>query len=205
MAAATTGGAEDDRSGDGAGYRPVSALAVAAAALGAASTVALVGPLFWLVPIVGAAVSWAALADVGRRDAPKAGRLAALAGVALSLGFGVQAVATTATAEWLARGRAEAAVKFWLDTIATGRLDDARSMCVPDAAAAVDRVAACGKASPTAVRSHGRDETTGGRIVRAAVGGSAFDVELASTPPRRPGEPERYAIARCDAVTPSAK
>lgn len=188
-------------------YRPVSPLAVAAAALGVASTLALVGPVFWLVPIVGAAVSWAALARVGRRDAPQAGRLAALAGLALALGFGVQAVATTATAEWLARGRAQAAARFWLDTVAAGRLDDARSMCGPDAVDAVDavrRAAARGAGRAAAVRARGRDEATGCRIVRVEVEGAAFDVWLEAIPPRRPGDPERYSIARYAAVTPSA-
>ena len=56
--------------------------------------------------------------------APKAGRWAALAGLALALGFGAQAVATTATSEWLARSRAETATRFWLDAIAAGRRDD---------------------------------------------------------------------------------
>lgn len=197
----------DDTLGAAAAYRPVSRLAVAAAALGAASTLALVGPVFWIVPIVGVAVSWAALARVGRRDAPQAGRLAALAGLALALGFGVQAVATTATAEWLARGRAEAAARFWLDTVAAGRLDDARSMCGPDAVAAVDavsRAAARGDGRAAAVRCQGRDEATGCRIVRVEVDGTVFEVWLEAIPPRRPGDPERYSLVRCDAVTPSA-
>ena len=61
---------------DVSGYRPVSVLAVAAAGLGVASTLALVGPVFWRLPLVGTAVSWAALRDVARPGAAKAGRLA---------------------------------------------------------------------------------------------------------------------------------
>lgn len=186
------------------GYRPVSGLAVAAAAVGAASALALVGPALWVLPLLGVAVSWAALVDVGRPEAPKAGRLAALAGLGLALGFGAQAVVTAGTAEWLARGRADAAVRLWLEAIASGRLDDARSMSGPDAVAAVDRVAGCG-ATPTRVSAGGRDAATGGRVVRAAVAGCEFDVVLECAAPRRAGDAERFTVARCDAVTPSAK
>lgn len=195
---------DDDGTGDAAGYRPVSRLAVAAVGLGAVSALALVSPAFWVLPLVGAAISIAALADVGRREAPKAGRLAAVAGLGLSLGFAAQAIAAAGTAEWLARSRAEAAVRFWIDAIVAGRLDDARSMCDPAVAGAVDRVAACASPTPVRVRCRGRDGSTGGRIVRATVSGCEFDVGLEAAPPRRPGEAERISIARCEAVTPSA-
>ena len=186
-----------------AGYRPVSPLAVAAALLGVAATLALVSPLFWVVPIVAAAVSAAALADVGRRDAPKAGRLAALAGLALAIGCGAQAVAGAAAAEWLARSRAVSAAAFWLDTIAAGRLDDARSMCVPDVVAAVDGVVSCGAAAPIRARFQGRHPELGDRVVRAVVGTCTFDV-LIRAGERGPG-PERFSVAGCNAVTPTAR
>ena len=193
---ASASGADDD--GTVAGYRPVSAAAVAAAALGLASAVALVSPVLWVLPLVGVAVALAALADVGQPNAAKAGRLG------LSLGFGAQAVTTAAATEWLARGRAEAAVRFWLDAIASGRLDDARSMCAADVAGAVDRVAGSGATSAT-VRHRRRDQASGERVVRAVVGDCAFDVVLAAAPPRRPGDPERLTVARCEEVTPSAR
>lgn len=185
-------------------YRPVSAIAVVAAVVGLSAVLALLTPILWVLPLVGVAVSLAALADVGRRDAPKAGRLAALVGLCLSLGFGTQAVTTAAAAEWLARGRAESAVRLWLDSIAAGRLDDARSMCAPDVAAAVDRVAACNAASVTA-RHQGRDQAAGSRRVRTVVGDCVFDVTIDAAPPRRPGDAERFTIARCEPVTPSGK
>lgn len=192
-----------DHPATSAAYRPVSATAVAAAALGMASVLALVSPVLWVLPLVGVAVSLAALADVGRPGAAKAGRLAALAGLGLALGFGAQAVATAAATEWLARGRAEAAVRLWIDTVTSGRLDDARSMCAAEATAAVDTLAA---ASGTAVdvRHRGRDADSGGRTVRVTVGGRAFDVLLTAAP-RRAGDPERLTVSRCDAVTPSAR
>ena len=195
--------APDPATTDAAGYRPVSATAVAAAVIGLVSVLALVSPVLWVLLVVGVAVSLAGLADVGRPGAAKAGRLAALAGLGLSLGFGAQAVTTAAATEWLARGRAEAAARLWLETIAAGRLDDARSMCAAEAAAAVDRVASHG--APAAVRHHARDPATGDRVVRVAVGDRAFDVVITAVPPPRPGDPERLTVARCDAVTPSAR
>ncbi|MFM7108651.1 MAG: hypothetical protein ACKOZU_08655 [Planctomycetaceae bacterium] len=193
-----------DDAGAAAAYRPVSVAAVAAAVIGLASVLALVSPVLWVLPLVGVAVSLAALADVDRPAAAKAGRLAALTGLGLSLGFGAQAVTTAAATEWLARGRAEAAARFWLDAIASGRLDDARSMCAPDAAAAVDRVAACGATAAATARHHGRDPATGARVVRVVAGDCALDFELTATPPRRAGDPERLTVSRCAAVTPSA-
>jgi len=189
--------------GETSGYRPVSVLAVAAAGLGVASTLALVGPVFWMLPLVGTAVSWAALRDVARPGAAKAGRLAALAGLALALGCGTQAVVAATTSEWLARERAETAATFWLEAIATGRLDDARGMCGPTATAAVERVAESVAGSSPGVRFHGRDAETGGRVVRATVGDRTFDVLIEVAPPRRFGEPERFSVVRCDVVTPT--
>lgn len=201
----------DDGSGSGtdgaevAGYRPVSVPAVAAALLGVVSAMALVSPVFWAVPIAGVAVAVAALVDVARRDAPKAGRLVALAGLGLALGFGTQAIAGAAVGEWLARGRAESAVRFWVETIAAGRLDDARSMCDGDAAPSVARLAACGAGATPGVRYHGRDDEFGGRVVRVTVGDCAFDVTIGVASGPEAAELERFSVARCAPVTPSAK
>ena len=68
------GSATDDM----AGYLPVSRLAVAAAGLGAISALALASPVFWVLPLVAIGIAVAALRDVGRPEAPKAGRLAAM-------------------------------------------------------------------------------------------------------------------------------
>ena len=50
------------------GYRPVSTLAIAALVLGVLSGLALVGPFFFVVPLVAVAVAVAALADVALRQ-----------------------------------------------------------------------------------------------------------------------------------------
>lgn len=118
--------------GETIGYRPVSRLAVAAVVAGLASSLALTTPLLWILPLVGIAIAAAALADVARPGAEKAGRAAALAGLALAVGFGAQAVASKAVAHLLTRGRVVAVTNAWLDAVAEGRLADARSMLGPD-------------------------------------------------------------------------
>lgn len=118
-------------SGEAVGYRPVSRLAVASAVVGVLSSVALTTPLLWIVPLVGIALAVAGLADVSRVGAEKAGRAAALVGLALSAGFGTQAVTTSLVARWITQGRTKAVVHAWLDAIGENRIADARSMIAP--------------------------------------------------------------------------
>jgi hypothetical protein len=106
-------------------YRPVSPLAVAALVAGGCSAVALVTRFAWVVPLVGVALAVAALAEVGRPGVAKAGRLLALAGLALSLGFGGQAVTTTLVDRWILRHRAVTAAGLWLDAVREGRSAEA--------------------------------------------------------------------------------
>lgn len=158
------------------GYRPVSGLAVAALIVGCVSALALVSPVFWVVPLVGAALALVAVRDVTRSGVAKAGGLAAVAGLALSLGFGAQAVTAAATARWLAAARAEAAAGFWLEALCDGRVDDARSMCGPDAAAHVDEAASCCGAEQPRIRCDGAGETPGSWAVSASRGTCRLDL-----------------------------
>lgn len=75
----------DESTGD---YRPVSRLAVAALAAGAVSALALTSQFAWVLPLVAIGIAVAALADVNRAGGGKAGGLAAVAGLALAVGFG---------------------------------------------------------------------------------------------------------------------
>lgn len=152
------------------GYRPVSSLAVAALIVGCVSALALVSPVFWVVPLVGAALALVAVRDVTRSGVAKAGGLAAVAGLALSLGFGAQAMTAAATARWLAAARAASAARFWLDALCDGRTDDARSMCGPDAAPRVDEAAACCGAERLRIRCDGAGEAPGSWAVTASRG-----------------------------------
>lgn len=117
--------------GETISYRPVSRLAVAAAVTGVLASLALTTPMLWIVPLVGVALAVAGLLDVARPGAEKAGRAAALVGLALSVGFGVQAVTTALVSRWIVESRVEAVVGVWLDAIRDGRLSDARRMLSP--------------------------------------------------------------------------
>jgi hypothetical protein len=191
------------------GYRPVSVLAVTAAIAGVCSAAALAAPVLWMVPLVGVGLSLAALADVaGPSSGGKAGRLAALVGLALSLGFGAQAAVTAGGTHWLTCRRAEAAARYWLDAVCDGRLADARSMANPDGvregepgAPAVDTaLGMCGGPART-VRCDGAGPAAESWRVRALGEGTAAELVLV----RRPGArgAERWFVAACAPVTPS--
>lgn len=191
------------------GYRPVSGPAVAALAAGMLSAAALVNPFFWVVPLLGIGLACLGLADTGRPGAEKAGRMLALTGLALAVGFGTQAVSATATRRWIAQSRAQAAAGLWITAVRDGRQDDARSMCLPEAAPQIDaitaRIGGCaGDPSLTAV-GFPPDEASGGRSVRAAFTscGIAFDIHLVPTDVvRQEGTVERWMVAKCE---PSAE
>lgn len=181
----------------GSDYRPVSRLAVAALAAGVVSALALVSPLCWVLPLVAFGLALAALADVNRPGATKAGGLAAVAGLALACGFGSQAVSAVVASRWLVERRAVATARHWIDAVRDGRLADAMSVCAPgllpgdaplglaDAApgpadapareaafaalAAVRAVAACGARSPQVTAVAPGDQAEGDWIVVAAL------------------------------------
>jgi hypothetical protein len=190
------------------GYRPVSVLAVAAAVVGVCSAAALLAPVLWMVPLIGVGLSLAALADVAGPAGGKAGKAAALVGLALSLGFGAQSVMTTAGTRWLTCRRAEAAARSWLDAVCAGRLAEARSMANPDdmpgrepGATAVDAaLGLCGGANRT-FRCTDVGATPESWRVRALSDGATADLVLV----RRPGArgAERWFVAECAAVMPS--
>lgn len=109
-------------------YLPVSRPAVAAAAAGMLAAVALTTPLLWIIPVLGIVLAVAGLADVARPGAEKAGRGAALLGLALSVGFGTQAVTSTVVSRRITHSRAERVVQAWFDALREGRLEHAESM-----------------------------------------------------------------------------
>jgi hypothetical protein len=117
-----------EASGETITYRPVSKPAVAAAVVGVLSSLAITTPLLWILPLVGTVLAVVALADVARSGAEKAGRAAALVGLALSVGFGAQAVTSGVVTRTIAERRAEAVVRAWLDALGDSRLSAAQSM-----------------------------------------------------------------------------
>jgi hypothetical protein len=97
--------------------------------LGICSAMALVTRFAWVVPLVAAAVAIAALADLARPGTAKAGRLLALAGLALAVGFGAQAVTSAAVDRWIESHRAGAAARAWIDAVRGGRPAEALGLC----------------------------------------------------------------------------
>jgi hypothetical protein len=72
-------------------YRSLSLLAVLGLALGLVSAAALLDPLAWVLPVLAAVVSLAALRRIAREPQTLAGRKVAWAGLTLSLLFGAAA------------------------------------------------------------------------------------------------------------------
>jgi hypothetical protein len=120
-----------EATGETIGYRPVSRLAVAAAVAGVVASLAITTPLLWILPLVGVAIAVAALADVARPGAEKDGRAAALVGLALSVGFGMQAVTMSLVSRWIMESRTKATARVWLDALRENRLTDAEGMMAP--------------------------------------------------------------------------
>jgi len=112
-----------------ADYRPVSRLAVTALVAGCASTLAVITRFAWAVPLVGTTLAMAALIDVARPESRKAGRVVALAALALSVGFGAQAVTSLLVDRWIMAGRATAVAGAWIDAVRAGRLPEALGFC----------------------------------------------------------------------------
>ena len=109
-------------------YRSVSMLSVAAVAVGLFSGLSVVSFAFWFLPIVGTGISLFALAELNRPFSNKIGRVAAILGLALSIGFGAQAVSHSVVSLHYARKRAEASARAWIGAVRENRLSDAKSM-----------------------------------------------------------------------------
>lgn len=197
-----------------ADYRPVSPLAVAALLLGCCSAVAVVTRFAWFVPLVGAVTAGAAVADVSRPLSARAGRLPALAGLALSLGFGAQAVTDAAVGRWIGRTRAIATAETWTDAVAAGRIDAAIAVSAPTILpaaegadpeqpaqrmarfAALPAVRAVAEAAPTIVSATPLGTDDDAWVVRVAVG-AGRTVALVTVPRQTPsarGKVERWTV-----------
>ena len=119
------------RSDELADYRPVSRLAVAALAAGCGSGLVLFTPLAAMLPLVAIVLAVAALAELRRGAGRIVGRWAALAGLALAVGFVSQAAASALADRWVAGRRAVVTASTWIDSIRAGRLADALAASSP--------------------------------------------------------------------------
>lgn len=169
-------------SSDAEEYRPVSWLAVAGAVAGVVSALALFGPFFWVLPLIGIVLAVAGLADVRREGAPRAGGWAALVGLFLAAGFGAQAVAGYTVHRVIARQRAAATARHWVTTVQGGNITDAAKMIGP---AAIDRgLAVPGSSEETAEQLLDRHPTV--LAIRRCGGGAAVTATTEGTVPEDP-------------------
>jgi hypothetical protein len=215
--------ADDASLGELAGYRPVSGLAVAALVAGCGSALVLFTPLAAVLPLVAGVLALVALADLRRSEGRRVGRVAALAGLALAIGFTAQAIAGGMVDHWIAGRRARATALAWIDAVREERFTDAIGLCSPAALPATGRdpftpapdeaerqtsfvampavaaLAACGEARPTVTSSR---SSTGEaawlvRVNLAAcpAGSGALQVEVAARPATRGRTPvERWLV-----------
>lgn len=96
-------------------YRAISGLAAGALALGLIAPIAFAAPALWVVPILGVASSVLALRRVASYAPALLGRKAALAGLALSVLFGVAAPTSWLVYRWELRNEARRFGAFWFD------------------------------------------------------------------------------------------
>lgn len=208
-------------------YRSVSPLAIAAAIVGGCSAVALMTPLAWMVPLIGIGLALAALADITRSGTTKTGRLLALIGLALAVGFGSQAVSSSIVERWILGHRARATATTWADAVRSGRMADAVSASGPGltappggpspggvdsdearlarftATAGVPEVQACGAMAPTIVDASPLGTDDGAWVVRLSLGpcGSERMLRLTVAPTAAAGAGtllERWLVRRAE-------
>lgn len=99
-------------------YRALSGSAVGGLGLGLLSATALVHPLMWLVPLAGVGLSTLALRRIAEADPALVGRKAALAGLVLSVLFGVAGMADWAAYQALARREGRQFAEHWFELLA---------------------------------------------------------------------------------------
>ena len=116
-----------------AGERPVSGLAVAALLVGCGSVLVLFTSLAAMVPLVAIVLAVAALGDLARSEGRRVGRGAALAGLALAIGFAAQAGSGFVVDRWIGGRRAAATAAAWTDAVREARFADAIGLCSPGA------------------------------------------------------------------------
>lgn len=102
-------------------YHSVSGLAITALLLGLLSITALLGPAFWILPILGLVASLWALWQLSRYGAALVGRTAALVGLVLVVTFGTAALTDWFVYREMVRREAVQFGLLWFDSLKTGR------------------------------------------------------------------------------------
>lgn len=109
---------QDETGTERTAYRAVSVKSVLGCILGLCSPLALISPLLWAVPALGAILSAVAMCETTLATTIYTGRKLALFGLSLSLIFGVTAVTRNAIHQWLVRAEAERFAQSWFGFLA---------------------------------------------------------------------------------------
>lgn len=134
-------------------YRSVSALAIISLLFGLASPLCLVWPLLLVIPLVGAALSLVALLRIAASDGVLAGRWAAVAGLALCVGFGAAAITRERVTRLLRTRQAAAFAHDWIAMVVAGGTEPAFRLTV-DAARPAPRSADPALSAPDVVEPY---------------------------------------------------
>jgi hypothetical protein len=106
-------------------YRSISASSMVGLALGLLAPLSLIGPLLWVIPIVGLTVSLAALMRIAASEGALVGRWAALAGLVLCVVSLSTAASRSTIAKVLVSRQARAAAIEWIATLQAGQSQQA--------------------------------------------------------------------------------
>lgn len=115
-------------------YSQLAPLAVVALLLGVASLLALIGPLFFLVPAAAIGVALLALGKIRQSDGALSGAGLARVGLALATICLVAALVRGEVRDRMLKDQAGAAAQRWLELMTAGDVVDARALLTGDAA-----------------------------------------------------------------------
>lgn len=114
-------------------YRSVSVLSIVGLVVGLAAPLSLVAPLLWVVPIVGAAISLAAILRIASSDGALVGRGAALVGLVLCVVSISAAASRSGFAKYFVSRQAREVVLEWVAALQAGHSQQAFELTVEGA------------------------------------------------------------------------
>jgi hypothetical protein len=117
----------DDVPADEIQYRSMSGLAVIGFLLGLLSLLALVAPVFWVIPLAAIAVATVALGTI-RNDSNKGGAWLAKAGLVVALCVGLWAVSYHFGKDWYLFHHAKKFADQWFEVVQSGNLQEAHQL-----------------------------------------------------------------------------
>lgn len=119
---------------DDAKYSQLAPMAIVALALGLASILALVGPLFYLLPIAAIGLALLALSKINNSDGAQSGARLAYAAIALATICLVASLVRIEVRDRMLKEQAAVTAQRWLADMTAGRLADVRALLSGEAA-----------------------------------------------------------------------